>query len=280
VRVAVPLVKRIRASNSIDELRIVSLTGMIGSDTEETPGIKARELGIDHAVALADMYGEWTPYLNMNEMPGLTYAYVVGRAGGVVWRGDPSREEDELLEALSAALAAPRVRAVPEGDEEELVDAVAAYVAGDFAKARKLAEKQAKRLAKTKGAGAAAARALVEAVDGTLDDLHAAALAAVEAADAEACARSLSALRAAFPKSDRMSAVDDLLRANEELSTFVDAWLAWLELERARPPTFPARNEKLEKRYARELEKYLKKNADGPGRGIARAWLERSSAAD
>jgi hypothetical protein len=284
VRVAVPLVKRLRTANSIDELRIVSLTGMIVADEEETPGIKARELGIEHAVGVAGMFGERSPYLNMNKMPGLTYAYVIARSGGVAWKGDPSREIDEFLEALQEALAAPRGRAVPEGKQEELADAVAEYVTGDLAKARKLADKVGVRFGKKKGEEAAAiaerARALVEAVDGTLEDLSSAFDVALEAADAESTARSLSGLRATFPKSDQLSAATDRLRANAELSTSVDAWSAWLELEQARPPAFPERREKVEKRYARELEKYLKKSAEGPGHELVAAWLERYAAAD
>ena len=156
MRVALPLVKRIRASNSTDELRIVSLTGLIGSDDDDTPGLKAIELGFDHAVALTDMFGDWTPYLNLNRMPGLTYAYVVGRAGGVVWKGDPSRKDDEFLDAVREALAAPRVRALPEGEDEELTDAISAYVEADYAKARKLAAKLGRRFGKKKGAEAEA----------------------------------------------------------------------------------------------------------------------------
>lgn len=284
MRVAIPLVKRIRAANNVDELRIVSLTGMIGADDESTPGKKARELEIDHAVALTEMFGRDTPYLNMNHMPGLTYAYIVGRAGGVVWRGDPSRKTDEFLEALGNQLAAPRVRPLSAPTAEELADAVAAYVAGDFARARKLAEKVGSRFGKKKGAEAAAvatqAAALVEAVDGTQEDLRAALAAAFEARDAEAICRAAHGLQTAFPKTDAASTIDDQLSADAELSASVQAWSAWLDLERARPPAFPERPKKAgkaEKRYARNLEKYLKKNARGPGRETARAWLQRYS---
>jgi hypothetical protein len=260
---------------------------MIMSDEDETPGIKARELGIEHAVAVTGMYGEYSPYLNMSHMPGLTFVYIVGREGGIVWKGDPSRDTDEFLEALAAALSGPRMRPVPEipGEAagEELADARIAYVTGDLAKARKLAEKAASKFAKKKGEEAAAiaggATALVEAVDGTLADLTLAFDTALESGDPEATCQALRDIQRAFPRSEASSAAEDALGANEELAASVAAWSAWLELAETRPPSFPARHEKLEKRYAKDLEKYLKKTADGPGGETAKAWLERYEAA-
>ena len=64
------------------------------------------------------------------------------------------------------------------------------------------------------------------------------------------------------------------------LAASVAAWSGWLELELARPPSFPERHEKLEKKYSRSLEKYLKRNAGGPGSKTAEAWLERYAAGD
>lgn len=82
------------------------------------------------------------------------------------------------------------------------------------------------------------------------------------------------------PKSEAASAIEDRLEADPELAASVEAWAAWLEVERSRPPAFPERAEKAEKRFARTLEKYLKKNTEGPGRARARTWLERYAEID
>ena len=275
----VPLVKRIHAANTPDELRVIALTGMIGSDTEDTPLEKAQELGIEYALALTAMFGEWTPYLNMNKMPGLTYAYVIGRSGGVVWAGDPSRDGEEFLEALSAALTAVRARVLPGALDSELSDAVGAYVRADFKKARKLADKAIKRFSKKKGADAqriaGQAVTLTELVEGTLLDLSAAFEQAWEARDAAACALTARALQGAFPKSDAAAGVRARLAGDAAFEGSVEAWSTWLELRDARPPSFPVGRDKLGTRYAKSLAKYLKKNADGPGAERAGAWLER-----
>ena len=153
---ALPLVKRMHAANATDDLRVIALTGMIGSDSDETPLEKARELDIQYAVGLTAMFGEWTPYLNLKKMPSLTYAFVIGRSGGVVWRGDTSRDTDEFIEAVRAALAAPKLRPLPASADAELAEAVAAYALGDLLKARKLAEKTAASFGKKKGEAAQA----------------------------------------------------------------------------------------------------------------------------
>jgi len=284
VRVGVPLVKRIHAANPGPELRVIALTCMIGSDTEETPLQKAQELGIEYPVALSAMFGEWTPYLNLNKMPGLTYAYVIGRSGGVVWRGDTSRDTEEFIEAVRTALAAPPARALFASADEALAEAVSAYALGDFARARKLTEKVAGKFAKKKGEEAerirAEAAALVELVDGTLADLAAALDQAWEARDPASFASAANALLEAFPKSDAAGTVRPRLAEDPEFAASVESWSTWIELRDERPPAFPERREKLEARYAKSLETYLKQNATGPGTEQVRAWLERFSAVE
>jgi hypothetical protein len=220
----------------------------------------------------------------MGKMPGLTYAYVIGRSGGVVWKGDPSRDTDEFQEAVSAALSAPRARALPETSDEELSEAVAEYVLGDFAKARKLAEKVAGKFGKKKGEDAeriaAEASALLALVDGTLEDLAASLDAAFEVRDPEAFETAARALRAAFPKSDAAGAIDGRLTEDPDFAGSVEAWSAWIELRDARPPAFPLRREKPEAKYAKALEKFLKKNEGAPGAEQAGAWLEQYESAE
>lgn len=281
---ALPLVKRMHAANATDDLRVIALTGMIGSDSDETPLEKARELDIQYAVGLTAMFGEWTPYLNLNKMPSLTYAFVIGRSGGVVWRGDTSRDTDEFIEAVRAALAAPKLRPLPASADAELAEAVAAYALGDLLKARKLAEKTAASFGKKKGEAAQAivaeATQLIGQVDDTLLELSGALDQAFEARDAEACARAALTLRSLFPKSDAAASVRSRLAEDSSFAATFESWTTWIELGNERPPAFPERHEKLEKRYAKSLEKYLKVQSDGPGAAQAREWLELFEAGD
>ena len=77
---------------------------------------------------------------------------------------------------------------------------------------------------------------------------------------------------------EESKAAEAKLSADEELAAAVAAWSVWLELEQSRPPSFPERHEKPEKRFSKDLEKYLKKNDAGPGSETAKAWLERYAA--
>ena len=63
------------------------------------------------------------------------------------------------------------------------------------------------------------------------------------------------------------------MKDSPELQASVDAWDAWLDLAEKRPALFPARADKDEKRFAKALRGYLKKNADGPGAETAERWL-------
>jgi len=71
-------------------------------------------MGLDHPLGLADGYGEMTPYVNMNVDRSLTWCFVIGREGGGRWACDPSRDDEEFLEAVRSALAEESPPPLPE----------------------------------------------------------------------------------------------------------------------------------------------------------------------
>ncbi len=261
-----------------DGLKAVAFTA---ADEEDLFLSKARELGVEYSIGSVNWRGEDSPYLNLNQTPGPTYVFVVGRTGGVLWRGDHGTKTEEFLEAVQAALAEPIAPGLPATVPPALADAARLYVERDYAKAGAAAEKVRAKHGKKKGpeaeAVAAEASALAELVAKHLAGITQELERAWSDADAEAIARAHRALLADFPKSgEAKDAAKRLSGAKPEadLHSAIQAWLAWLELAETRPALFPARRGKAEKRFASKLESYLKKNADGPGSETATRWLE------
>ena len=260
-----------------DGLRAMALTAM---DEDEISIAKAEELGVTWAIGSCGWYGEGSPYLNLNETTGTTYVYMVGRTGGIEWRGDPSAEPDEFLAALGAALQARGIPPLKSGIRAEVQDAARFYIDRDFPKARSTALQLHARFAKKRSddaqAIAADAQYLVELVDEYQAGLVATLAEAATEKDPEAFLDAHDALVQWFPKSD--AAKDAIARRkalapDPEFVALVEGWEAWRDVRRQRPPSFPLRREKPEKRFAKTLEKYVKKHADGPGVEEAKSLL-------
>lgn len=284
VRVGVPVLNALRKANAKDELAIVALTALIGEDTTETVTKEARRLGIDTPVGMADVEGVASPYLDMSANSNLTYAFVIGRTGGIVWRGDPSRKRDEYVAAVTSALAAVPAQPLPiewmrEPVAPELAPALRDYVSGDFQKALSQLRKLLKALGLMKVANPESVRAqanqLLALVQGThktlMDELELSA----SAKDAEKFQRYLGWVRRGFPKgegADRASQLELEMTKPAQQGLLCKEWLEWYELEARRPATFPADRDQTAQKYARDLVRYAKQ-AGAPGLERVRAWL-------
>ena len=278
MRVGIPTVVELVGLREADGLLAVALTA---ADEENEFLSKARELGVDYSIGSVNWRGEDSPYLNLNETPGPTYVFVIGRTGGVLWRGDHGTKSDEFLAAVRSALAEPVGPALPALLSPELEDAVRAYVGRNYAKARAAAERVHGKHRKKKGAEAEAiaaeARALVDLVAGHLAALAEELDQAWSDADAKPIVSAHRTLAADFPRSREAKDAAKRLKAAKgqaELHTAIQAWTEWLDLRDRRPALFPTRKEKASKRFASRLRSYLKQRPGGPGAGTATAWLE------
>ncbi len=276
LRVGIPLAADLHRANQAHGLTVLSVT--TPAFPEETKEVLAK-YGVEHPVAAEHPFENDNPYVDAMANP-ITYAFVVGRNGELVWRGDPSSKLDECLEAVRHALHQTPGRELERPLAPELADAVVEYFTGRAAKARILAEKVRKRHArKTKEESrriTADAEHLIERIDSRSEMLLSELEEALEAEDPVRFVRARDEIAAFHAKSDVAKRATPLLERAEETEAFAAAVAvedAWGEIARARPPLFPLRREKAEKRFEKALKKYLDKNPDSPHRKTAEAWL-------
>jgi hypothetical protein len=279
IRAGVPTANALREANPI-ALRVVSLTLGIGDDTPEKIREEAQKLGIKHSVGQGDAEGTTSPYLNMSVNPSLTYAFVITRTGGVLWKGDPSREHDAYLAAVSRALDAVPAEPLPASMAPELAPAVQLYINGDFmacdatlqAIAKKLGVKSTPALDRAR-ADAGKLAALIETTKKNLmDELERNG----GAEKPEPYQRARENVLRAFPKgpcADRAGELDMFMCIQKPHGPECKRWSEWFALEAARPPTFPCEKDKLTTKYSKDLAKYLK-GGDLPGVEQVRRWLD------
>jgi hypothetical protein len=280
IRVGIPLANAIRRANAAEDLCVVSVAAQIAADTNDSTLRDAKKLGIEHSFALGGAMGGSSPYLDMSVNGNLTYAFVIGRCGGIAWKGDPSRDPEEYLQAVTRALTGAPAEPLPPTIRPELAGATKSYVLGELEAAEKDARKIHAQVEKRPDADAAAvktgAQALLACIDATRTKLLDQLTAAAEAKDAERFERARSGLAAAFPRGDTAKRCAELVktaRADAGFASTCDAWAAWLELERTRPASFPASAAYGGAKYAQLVARYLEKSKDGPGAAGARAWL-------
>lgn len=279
VRVGVPTVNALRAAN---DLRVIQLTAAIGDDTPEVIKKKGEELGLCGAVGIASVDGSSTPYLNMDANGNLTFAFVIGRHGGIVWKGDPSRKREEYLAAVSSALNAVPCQPLPAASEFgiQIAPALHDYVLGDFQKAELDAQALLKKLGLKTGEEAERTRkdanALLALIEGTRKDLMEELEKSGGEKNAERFQRVLTNVRRVFPKgpeADRASSLEMFVTIQSDQGPNCRKWATWYALEAARPATFPAEKDAVTTKYARELAKYAKQE-DVPGLERAKSWLD------
>jgi len=281
IRHGVPLLNALRASNSRDELEFVLLTAGIGEDTPALIRSEGEKLGLVGTVGLADVEGQTSPYLDMEANGNLTYAFVVGRHGGIVWKGDPSRKREEYVQAVTNALSAVPCAPLPETPLcAELAGPQRDYVLGDFLKAEAGAQALLKKLGTKAGAENDARRADAEKLLALVERTRKELLDELEKSggerDAERFQRALLHVRRAFPKgppADRASSLEMYVTIQNDGGPACKRWAEWYALAAARPATFPAEKDAAGQKYARELARYAKQ-ADVPGLETVRGWLE------
>jgi len=285
VRVGVPTLNAMRASNDSKDLALIHLTAAVGEDTNESILAEGKKLGLVGPLAVTDVEGQGTPYLDMGRNGNLTFATVIGRHGGIVWRGDPSRKREDYVAAVGAALHAVPCAPLPAHDAlgEAIAPALNDYVLGDFQKAEAAAQALLNKLAKKAGAeadkGKADAQALLDLIEATrrplMDELERSG----GEKHAERFQRVLLDVRRAFPKgaeNNRAGELEMVVTIQNDQGPNCRKWGEWYALAAARPATFPAEKDAAGSKYARELSKYVKQ-ADVPGLERAQSWLEQFS---
>jgi hypothetical protein len=281
LRVGVPTLKALRQANDGEALRLIQLTAAIGDDDAEGIAEEARKLGLVGPVGLADVEGQSSPYLNMDANGNLTFAFVIGRHGGVVWKGDPSRKREEYLEAVSAALHAVPCEPLPAAGSfgPELAPALREYVLGNFLKAEGEARALEKKQAGKSGPVALRLRTESAALAGLVEATRKSLMEELERSGGERHAerfqRAALHVRRAFPKgpeADRVASLEMYVTIQNDGGPACRQWAQWYALEAARPATFPAERDGPNSKYARELAKYVKQ-PEVPGLEQARRWL-------
>jgi len=278
-KVGIPLVVDLLAANEDRGLSVVSVT--TPAFPEETKKV-IEGFGVRHPVAMEQPLGGPNPYVDGMANP-ITYVFVVGRNGDVVWRGDPSTELEECVAAVARALDQPSGRALERTLHAELAEPVRLYFAGEWnaalKAARKLGLKHGRRSKGDSPTIAADAAYLQERITGLGDTLLSELEQAVAAGEAERIARTRHELATLLRKSawsKQAEAVLERLDDDDTLSAAVEAAESWRELAAARPALFPVRtDDKTVVRYAKALRRFVEKEAESPYRERAEARLSR-----
>ena len=101
LRVGIPLAVDLLEANESRGLTLLSITTPAYPD--ETKEVLER-FQVRHPVAREQPFGSDNPYVDGTANP-ITYMYVIGRNGDLAWRGDPTTELTECVEAVALALA-------------------------------------------------------------------------------------------------------------------------------------------------------------------------------
>ena len=276
LKVGLPLAVDLLEANEADGLTMLSVT--TPAYQEETLGILDK-FGVRHPVATENPFQNENPYVDASVNP-ITYMYVIGRNGDLIWRGDPSTDLEGCLDAVAHALHQESGRALDRDLHPDLAEAVAPFFAGDYAKARGEAESILKKSTRSKKEDAlrvaADARWLVERIDTLGERL---------VAELEASLQEKSALRymqlhrdlegfRGTPIGERVEALDMASFAKDE----IEEAEAWLEIVDARPALFPVRVDKATKKFDKLLAKYVSKNPAGKYTVQAEEWRGRFAA--
>jgi hypothetical protein len=272
-----PIVRDAFKANRHRRLKAISLSaGTVSTDSLEA---RREKYGVEHLLAVTDVEGG-SPYF-VPGAGGFARAWVIDPTGSIVWKGDPVGDEREFLKALREALE--RYPAVPlERDASEAVlPAQALYCAGQWAEARKAAEKIERKLRGKDPDTADEALRTVERVDEQRAALSGElnALRQPFTDGGRGALRLLRAIERGFPKSDLAKRAEERLAAlNNELvvPAILDDARRWVELEEDRPVLFPERKDKSGDHHARELERLLKRLTEGSSlRRLGMAQLDR-----
>ncbi len=281
-RTLIPLVNDLVRANRDRELAAVSICA--SDDEGGDASARPTRLHMTHAVGVAKE-GE-CPYLVPGE-GGIGQLFLVGRSGLLLWRGDPVREQEAFLEAVRLALGQPAAPCLERDLRPELGEACAEYCAGRYGLARSLAEKVRGRFEEAAGEEAEGIAADAEHLIGLVSRLEQEHL--DSARDALVKHRSMrfmvsiDVLSRGFPKTRSSRLAQEMVKESVRgrfAGSFRDA-RDWFEIRGERPPLFPARRDREGDRFAREIEKYLRKTHNDVGATQeARRLMEAYEAVD
>lgn len=276
LRVGIPLAVDLQEANRDRGLTVLSCT--TPAKREETLEVMEAH-GVEHSVAIANPFGGASPYIDASKN-SITYMFVIDRDGALAWRGDPSRDEEECLEAIGEALARAAGPGLEGAQHPELLGALRHYQARRFFEARKDAQARRERHAKKSAESSVAIVAAADALLAILDQRESEALQALEAPgpDGEALAwvRAWKLAIRFRPKGQGRRELDKLRRATESGApggAALELAFAWDALASERPILFPTREDRTSKRFLRDLRDHIEKHPESPGGGLAGDWL-------
>jgi len=276
LKVGVPLAVDLQRVASDAGLNVISVT--TPAEIDETKRVVAK-YGLSNPVALENPFTNENPYVDVSVYP-ITYFFVIGRNGELVWHGNPSTKLDECLEAIGRALDAPTNLRLERELHPELESAIEGWFQRDYRNTHKLAAKLVKKHGKRSGGDSARIAAdaawLIERIERLAQELERTLEHAVSARDATTVVRTLELIEQGFAKHALAERADELLESIEEDEVFeaeLEVARAWRELQRERPVLVETRRERGEKRWVKALGRFVAKYDDSPWHAEARATL-------
>ncbi len=275
----IPMAVNLREANVDRGLVAISIT--TPANREETLAVM-RDKNITHAVALANPLQSGSPYVKMPVNP-ITYLFVIGRNGDVVWRGNPSVDAKGCVEAVQRALNHVPGRALDRAPDAMLAKAVQGYSAENYAEARDAAKRVSESTWGAKGAAKekvfADANYLIDRIHAVGQSLRKDLESAVAAKDALKYVSAREGLRSGFAATDLWKDARQAIEAAEKEKEFaakVKVAARWRDLSRARPALFPAAaDDAASGAYAQALVKFIRDHKGSDYQTEAQALLDR-----
>ena len=253
-----PLMRDLVRAN---EDRGIAMIGVSQSDGQEDPAAdyeQWQEHELAYPVAREDLMASESPYVDL-AANGLVHAFVIGPNGALLWRGDPAAEQRDFLAAVDQAYGRTVVPALERPLHPVYRQATADYLAGRL---HKVLDQATKLMVSADDAQREDGGALIDLVHAAQEDWRERAhmlAAGTPRMEFLVVARDL---RACLPKSKAAKELKDIEKDLNKKTFWTlrsKELKEWLELREERPALFPARSSKAGDRFARKLEKYLRK---------------------
>ncbi len=222
----------------------------------------AKRPGVEHPLAFTTP--EQSPYFQP-QMNGITYVTMIGRSGEVAWAGNPVEDQKQFLATLRQELVDGTAPALSINSSAALDDVLDDYYEGRWASARRKAEKRVKQLAKAEGQAELDEREDLQRIIQSVTDAERDHLADLSTALGDRKSYRFywerNILLRAFPKGETAKAVEEMSKRpdrNNFAGSFIDAE-RYFEFAQERPVLFPVRKSRDGDKFARKLEKFLRK---------------------
>ena len=240
--------------------RHVKLVGLVASDDGESAKHALEYVGLPTPLGAIGIERRYFDPLQH----GPRAAFVIGRGGELLWKGDLLADSKGFCAALKTAVERHGAPALDHALAPDLDAVLADYWAGRFAKARDAAKKVGAKSARTEGDEAKLVAGDANYIAGVIDeherDLAQRCKQAAAAQSIDALVDLEAVLQLGFtkPAADAATdALDEIAKKTIHAGAAKDA-RDWRELERDRPLFFPARNDADGKKFARKVEAFLR----------------------